>query len=501
MRDFTVYDLFVRNARIFSDKTAVLAHSATLTFAELLQQSERLAAELIEQGCAQGDRIAVLAMNHPGFFVLVGAVARMGGILVPLNWRLAEQELAYILRDCQPRLLFCDPGQEQRSQQIAEPLKIPVISLETLVADGQVETTTTDLSPLPRDGNSPFCLLYTAAVEGVPRGATLSHANLLGANLQVIVSMGLGADDAHLTMLPLFHITGLNLALAVMQQGGCNVMMAKFKEDEVLRLSRQHHITLWGSFPPMLNRMIEAIDQSEQQPDSLRYVVGIDGPDSIAAFERRCPARFWILYGQAETSGFVTFAPASDRPGTAGRQGPLSIFALVDENDNPVGAGETGEIVVRGPLVFQGYWRQDGLNARTFRNHWHHTGDLGQLDAAGYLIFKGRKPEKELIKPGGENVYPAEVEAVILQHDAIEAVSVIGVADPRFGEGVKAVCIVKPGHRLTATELIEFVGARIARYKKPGYVQFVDTLPMKGEVIDRQMVKKLYGQAAQPAAS
>ncbi len=490
MRNFTVYDLFMRNATIFPDRPAVITGDRQLSFGELLRCCDSLADRLAQDGIRQGDRIGVLAFNHPGFFILFGAAARIGAIIVPLNWRLADQELQFILENCEPSMLFADEHQLAKARQIAEPLQIPVAKLDPLtVLDPSLEN-----KARPEvTGNTPLCIIYTAAVEGVPRGAVLSHANLLSANLQVIVSMGLTTGDVHLAMLPLFHITGMNLALAVMQLGGKNVIMEKFNEEEALSLTLREGVTLWGSFPPILSRMTAEINKTGRQPVTLRYVVGLDGPDNIAPFEQRTEARFWILYGQSETSGFVTFSPASDKPGTAGRQGPLSIFTLVDENDQPVPRGETGEIVVRGPLVFQGYWRQDELNARTFRHGWHHTGDLGQLDAEGYLVYKGRKPEKELIKPGGENVYPAEVEGVILQHPAIEAVSVIGVPDPKFGEGVKAVCVCKAGGSLSAAELIEFVGSRIARYKKPGYVEFVETLPMKDGRIDREAVKQLYG--------
>jgi len=492
MRDFTVFDLFVRNAAINPSAAAICSNQYNLSFRELHDRCELLAGQLAENGIQKGDRIAVLAYNHPGFYILYGAVAKLGAILVPLNWRLAAGELGYILQDCQPKLLYCDGNQLTIARQIAEPQQIHVAHLDHL-NDDMSDTPPHSLHQAEINNETPLCIIYTAAVEGVPRGAVLSHGNLISANLQVIVSMGLTADDAYLAMLPLFHITGMNLALAVLQQGGRNVVMEKFDEQEALRLSLTENITLWGSFPPILNRMAHVIVQSDKQPTSLKYIVGLDGPDAIQAFEKLIGARFWILYGQSETSGFVTFSPATDKPGTAGRQGPLSIFQLVDENDQPVPQGTTGEITVRGPLVFQGYWKQDALNSRTFRNGWHHTGDLGMIDEHGYLVFKGRKPEKELIKPGGENVYPAEVEAVIMQHPAIEAVSVIGVPDPKFGEGVKAVCVLRPDAKMTAAELIEFVGARIARYKKPGYVEFVVSLPILEGKIDRESVKKLYG--------
>jgi long-chain acyl-CoA synthetase len=156
--------------------------------------------------------------------------------------------------------------------------------------------------------------------------------------------------------------------------------------------------------------------------------------------------------------------------------------------------GKPGEIVIRGPLVFQGYWKQDELTQHVFREGWHHTGDLGRLDEEGYLFFVGRKAEKELIKPGGENVYPVEVEKVILQHPGVQEVSVIGVPDPKFGEGIKAVCVLKPNGKLSEQDLIDFVAERIARYKKPRYVSFVDTLPKREDgSIDREKVKEMYG--------
>ncbi len=493
MRNFTLADLLQRNARLYGAETALIWGESRISFAELLKRSRVEAAALAGKGIGQGDRIAILAMNHPGYFSILGAAALLGAILVPLNWRLANQELHYILTDCTPRVLFADEHFLAQAKDLAQPLALAVHPLPggDTGPVGDTDCGTSGSSPTSAD--DPCCILYTAAVDGHPRGAVLSHHNLLSANLQVITAMGLTSADVYLAMLPLFHITGLNLALAVMQMGGASVILEKFSEDAALTSTAAENVTLWGSFPPMLQRITAALLPGSKALTSLKQVVGLDSPANITAFEEQTAARFWILYGQAETTGFVTFGPAAERLGTAGRQCLLSTFMLVDENGREVATGETGEIVVRGPLVFQGYWQRDEINRHTFRHGWHHTGDLGQIDSDGYLIFKGRKPEKELIKPGGENVYPAEVEKVILEHPAVAAVSVIGVADPKFGEGVKAVCVLKPGAALTAEELIVFVGARIARYKKPGYVEFVATLPMIGGSIDRSRVKELYG--------
>ena len=178
----------------------------------------------------------------------------------------------------------------------------------------------------------------------------------------------------------------------------------------------------------------------------------------------------------------------------AGKTIPFADVRLLDDYDRPVSAGQTGEIVVKGPMVFKGYWNLPEDTSYTFRDGWHHTGDLGRMDEAGYLWYEGRKPEKELIKPGGENVYPAEVEKVILEHPAVEMTVVFGVPDPKWKEGIKAVCKLKEGHYLTARDLIDFVGARIARFKKPQYVEFVADIPiLDNGSIDRAAIKSQYG--------
>jgi long-chain acyl-CoA synthetase len=174
----------------------------------------------------------------------------------------------------------------------------------------------------------------------------------------------------------------------------------------------------------------------------------------------------------------------------------LGDVKLVDDSDEPVAVGNVGEITLKGPMVFKGYWGLEEDNRYTFREGWHHTGDLGRFDSEGFLFYAGRKAEKELIKPGGENVYPPEVEKVILQHPAVEETVVIGVPDPKWKEGIKAVCLLRGGETLEANQLIEFVGERIARFKKPQYVEFVTVMPRKEDgSIDREEVKALYGEA------
>jgi long-chain acyl-CoA synthetase len=205
-------------------------------------------------------------------------------------------------------------------------------------------------------------------------------------------------------------------------------------------------------------------------------------------------ARFWTGFGQSETSGAITMGPADERPDSAGKSLPQATIRMVDDSDEQVPIGQPGEIVLQGPLVFAGYWRDPDATAFASRNGWHHTGDMGRFDEDGYLYYVGRKPEKELIKSGGENVYPAEVERVILDLPEVVAVCVFGVPDKKYGETVKAVIELNPGDELSADSVQQAVADRIASFKKPRLIEWVETLPRtdSGEV-DREQVKANYG--------
>jgi acyl-CoA synthetase (AMP-forming)/AMP-acid ligase II len=493
-----MYDLFIRNARIYPDRTALVQNEIRLSHKDVLARVDGLASGLAGAGIQKGDRIAILAYNDQRFLDLFGAASAIGAILVPINWRLSTEEIRHILLDCTPKALCVDKDHADTAGELHASCNIPLLyGFHTDAPAPLDDLIRTGAAAKAQDVRSddPFCIIYTAAMEGKARGAVLSHGNLVAANMQTVATMLLSAADSYLNMLPIFHITGLNLALSVLHAGGKNVILERFDARKTLELIDAESISIIGSFPPILSNLLSAMEGTVFRLTSLRHVLGLDNPETIARFEAQSAALFWTLYGQTETTGLVTFSPAREKPGSAGKQGMLIRMQLVDEQERPVPVGEPGEIVVQGPLVFQGFWNQEEANRFTFRNGWHHTGDMGKLDADGYLWFAGRKPEKELIKPGGENVYPAEVEAVVLEHPDIEAVSVIGVPDPKFGEGIKAVCVLKPGSSLSAEALIEFVAGKIARYKKPRYVQFVDALPRTASgSIDRKLVKEKYGE-------
>jgi long-chain acyl-CoA synthetase len=270
--------------------------------------------------------------------------------------------------------------------------------------------------------------------------------------------------------------------------------MSKFDADRAVELIDQKRVSVTFDFAPILSSILDAAETSGTSLASLRAVLGLEAPETIERYENATGGTFYCMYGQTETSCLATMGPYRDCPGAAGRTIPFAQVRLVDDYDRPVADGQVGEITMKGPMIFKGYWNLSQDNAHTFRDGWHHTGDLGRFDENGFLWYAGRKAEKELIKPGGENVYPSEVEKVVMKHPAISATVVFGVPDPKWKEGIKAVCVLEPGQSLEPKALIDFVGERIARFKKPQYVEFVDALPLSEDGSpDRAKIKEQYG--------
>ena len=499
--NFTLLDVIRRNAQLFSERIAFVTDDERICHGAYLQRIEQVAIGLWAAGLRPGERLAILAQNCIEFVELYGAAARLGAVVLPVNWRLGAEEIGYILRDGAPHLLVADV--ERQAAAIAAGRG--VASIQAWYGIGG-ETTPQfqpyallraagDEAPVLTVGDEDgFVIIHTAATDGRPKGALLSHRALVAANLQFAAAWHLGKEDVGLGVLPLFHVAGLGLMLAVQQAGGTTVLQAKFDPRMACEAIAAEKVTVLTTFPPMLGGLLDAAGQSDTLA-SLRAVAGLEAAETIQRLEAACSGvQFWIGYGQTETTGFVTLAPFRERPGSAGQPALLSSVAVVDDADKPVPIGTVGEIVARGPSVFSGYWNRADENQAVFRNGWHHTGDLGRFDAAGYLWYAGRSPAKELIKPGGENVYPAEVEQALTEHPAVAAACVIGVPDAEWGEAVKAICVLAPGEFVTAEALVAFVASRIARYKKPKHIVFADAMPKTASgTIDRAAVKQRFG--------
>ncbi len=503
MRDLTLYDIVCRNALFYPDRPAwyEAEEDRTRTFGEMRREVDLCASALRAAGCTRGDRIGIVGKNSLDYFVLLAAAAALGGIVVPINWRLSAAEAAFNLNDGKPRWVFAesdDPAWWSAVQSRLPP-ETRVFNLrrgqgrlpDLPLADAAPDNLFAPAAIGPEDG---YVIIHTAAVAGRPRGALLSHANMLCANLQLMDGLRPEPESVVLNALPLFHVAGLCTAWLAFHLGALTVNLPKFDAVRAVEMIARKKVSLLMEFAPMLGALLDEQARTGADIRCLRRVAGLDGKETIERYQRITGGTYFVLYGQTETSLTVTMGAFDDCPGSAGRLLPLAKVALLDEADQPVPNGATGEIAVQGPIVFKGYWELPEDTARTFRGGWHHTGDLGRIDEQGCLWYAGRKPEKELIKPGGENVYPAEVEKVILEHPDVEAVVVFGVPDPKWKEGIKAVCVLKERRELTAETLIRFVGERIARYKKPHHVQFVEKLPLtpNGEV-DRSAVKKMFG--------
>lgn len=482
LHDFTLADVYRRNAALFPDRTAfVFDGGRRVTHRDYLARTERLAAGLLRDGIGPGDRVAILSQNCVEMVELIGATALVGAIMLPVNYRLGAEEIGFVLTDGAPTVLIVGP----EYRDIVAGLRPSLPGVRRIYAIGDEPAPFAPFAELASDqafappevaAADGFVIIHTAAVGGRPRGALISQGNLLIAQSSLIEAWRLTETDVNLGMLPLFHVTGLGLMLTLQQAGGASVIAAKFDAAQAARAIAAEQVTVMAEFAPMLGNILDQAAPAQLQ--SLRAVTGLDAPATIERFEQLCPqATFWATFGQSETSGLSTFAPYRDRPGSAGRPLFWRTLAVVDADDKPLPPDEVGEIVVRGPTVFKGYWNNEAATRRAFRGGWHHTGDMGRFDADGYLFYAGRAPEKELIKTGGENVYPAEVEDVLYQLPEIAEAAVIGAPDPQWGETGVAIIAVKSGQELAESALHAHCRERLARFKCPQRVIFVEALP------------------------
>src|SRR5262245_11047362 len=382
VHEFSRYDMLSRNASISGDAPSFIHAVLKPTFRDFLARVDALAAGLAVLPLVKGERLCILAQNHPAYLELYGACARLGVIAYPISWRLTAEEISRIVERAAPRLLLID---DSTLPLVADwpRTRADIASWYTLgstEAPGFTPFETLyhaagELGPCVVAPDDPFAVISTAAVDIIPRGAVLTHTNFLMANLHAMACMGLTEADTNLLAFPLFHVAALGSALATMHAGGANVVMTRFDARQAVQLIDTHRVTYVTSFPPVLSQLLDAAAQTGSSLASLTYVFGLEGPDTIAHLHAQTSAQFWTGFGQTETSGFVTLQRAADRPGSAGKVAPLCQIRLVDEADRDVPVDTPGELLVRGPVVFQRYFDQPDSTAQTFRGGWHHAGD------------------------------------------------------------------------------------------------------------------------------
>ncbi len=499
----SVSELLSAAAERHPDKPAIVAGDRTIGYRDLELRVRRAAAGLNELGVARGDRIALLLGNVPEFVEALHGAWRLGAAVAPLNVMLTRDEIAFILEDADAKVVVAEPENAEAVLAVrggVDALGHVVVTGRGPAPEGAAryeDVLATALGPpgSRRASDDLALLAYTAGTTGRPKGAMLTHGNLL-ANLDQIAEVPALAEaesDVVLLALPLFHIYALNAVLGVtLREGATAVLVERFDPVSTLELVERHRVTVLFGAPPMFQAWLAAADQRDFDLSSVRLAVSGAAPlpgEVLRAFRERFGVTIWEGYGLTETAPAVT----TNALGTEAKANSIGLplpgldVRLVDEDGEDVEDGDPGEIVVRGPNVFSGYWNRDEETGAAFREGWLRTGDVAYRDDDGYLFIVDRK--KDLIIVSGFNVYPAEVELALVEHPKIAEAAVVGVVDERTGEAVKALVVPTPGETLTDDEVMEHCRVRLARFKWPRTVEIVGSLPrhVTGKVLRRAL--------------
>lgn len=497
-----------KHAELHPQRLALVTPEGRFTYGDLNREANRVAHALLGLGLKEGDRVGILAMNYPQFLTLLFGAGKVGITIVSLNYRLTAPELAYQIQDSGTRVVFV--GSEQSAV-------IPALREQTavdkfFVLEGNPppqcgtypeliarQADDEPWEPLPWD--RPLLFVYTSGTTGKPKGAVLTHANQFWNAMNDIIPLGFTPNDVFLTLLPLVHVGGIGLfTLPALLMGGRVVMPRKYEPDEALRLIEKEKVTVVMGVPAVW-QILQAsplFKTADLASVRLFYNGGDRCPLQIVQAFRERGLTFGGGYGLTETSptAFMMepedFERGTQRLGFIGKPAFFNEARLMSPEGKAVPRGEVGEIWLRGPNVFAGYWNRPEATAEVFVDGWFRTGDLASQDEQGLTYVVGRS--KEMFKSGGLNVYPAEIEAVLGQHPAVREVCVIGVPDPKWNEVGRAIVAFQPGRTATAEELLAWCDGKLARYKIPKTVVGVDALPRNalGKVV-RAELKARYG--------
>ena len=485
-------------------KVAVTYEGGELTYRDLERQTDAFARFLLEDGMQSGEFVALLLGNHPAFIPCYFGTARAGGTNMPLNPLYKKDELAYMFNDTRATYLVVLesllPVIEKNREAFPHLRRIIVVGegVGEHLAWQQIIQPDEDIpvEDQATEDNIAVCL-YTSGTTGKPKGALLSHDNLLYDADKAIARVGFRPEDVHLLVLPLFHSFSLMACLlAVVRTQGRVVLQGQFFPDKVLRELSKGEITVMSGVPTMFGALLSFFkEEAGHDLSSLRLCIsgGAPMPATIAAMLQN---RFGITIlegnGPTETSPIAYVNPPEKcKAGSVGPPLEGVQVKIVDDEDGELPQGEVGEICVRGPVVMQGYLNQPEATAEAMRGGWFHTGDLGRVDEDGYVYIVDRK--KDMIIVGGLNVYPREVEEVMLQYPKVAEAAVVGFQDAKRGEAALAVVVLKPETESTHVEILTFTRRRLANYKVPRKLIFVDKLPRTSTgKIDKKQIREAY---------
>jgi fatty-acyl-CoA synthase len=487
---------WVRDRALVTPARIAIEHRGEpTTYADLDARSERLADALLRLGLRRGDRVASLTGNRPEHVELFFACAKAGLVLAPLSWRLAPAELAYQLTHAEPAVLFVEPERESLADAALElsasrPRRLALARTEL---DALAQRGATSRRSVPADDDD-LLLLYTAGTTGRPKGARLTHRNCFWTNLSFDRTTDLSATDVVLQLLPQFHVGGWNVQpLLAWWKGATVVLEPRFDPARALELIERRRITTMMGVPAHYLFMAGAPGFGDADLSSLRRAIvgGAPMPEALLRTWRDRGVEIVQGYGLTEASPNVLCLPPEDamrRLGWAGKPYPHVDVALADAESGALIDGRgSGELLVRGPAVFAGYWRDPDGTRATVRDGWLHTGDIAERDAEGFYRIRDRI--KDMYISGGENVYPAEVEATLHEHPAVADAAVIGVPDERWGEVGVAIVVARPGATVDEQDLLAHCRRRLAAFKAPHAVRLADELPRSasGKLLKREL--------------
>lgn len=505
-----LYALLTALAQRSPDAVATIDRSFGLssTYAQLLTRVDTLSAVWHEWGVQPGSRVVWLGQNSARVLEGVLICARLGAIFCPLNWRQTIAELEFVLEDIEPTLVIW------QQQEIGDGLqslhkKYSGPAQRWLQHDGdasQYEARLQSACPKPPvtpiDPGAPVLMLYTAAFDGKPNGALLSHTAVMAQSDTFAAIRNIDTQARYLNVGPLFHVATLLETMATFQAGACNVFIRRAEAQAICEAIEQESCNGAFLLPPLIEQIIAYSQVHAVNIKSLRALAGSPEWDALVTIDTSLWGQFPYGFGQTETFGYASYrALAPDGIGSMGKASSVVEIDMFDDAGKPLAAGEVGEIAVRGATVLNEYWRRPTLNRQRRIGDWHRCNDLGRIEADGTLTFIG--PKERMIRSGQENIYPAEVELCLRTHPGIAEVAVIGVPDPEWDQSVKAIVVLAADTDVndmenTETGIIEFCKLHIASYKKPKQVTFVAALPKSGAAIDYESLDRDFDGGGYP---
>ena len=470
------------------------------TYKEFEAAIQRTARMLAARGVGKGDVVSLLLPNSVEYVIAYFACWQLGALAGPINSLLKSQETAYVISNSEAKALLVN----SEFLPVVDTIRDELPSLQAVINfDNEAEATSGyEEGPEPSaalDCDHEAIIIYTSGTTGKPKGCLLTHGNVIANARQISSWLGFTQNDRLLTMMPLFHMNAVSVTtMSALYAGGSSVVSAKFSASRFWHIISEYQITSFGSVATMLSMLLSTYPDGVPagfKTDQLRFAMCGSAPvpaEVLRRFEERFNCLVIEGYGLSESTCRSTFNPPDQRrrPGSCGV--PIgNEMRVVDEEDREVPDGELGEIVLRGENILKGYYKNDTANATAFRNGWFHTGDIGYRDEDGFYFIVDRK--SDMIIRGGENIYPREIDEVLYQYPAIAAAAAVGVPDALYGEEVAAVVVLKPGATATEQEVIDFCKARLADFKCPKTVHFVEDIPKgpTGKLLKRELAKML----------